>query len=194
MVNRRPDGELGESEQTGNVSGMKLLPAVSRRIPATGDEVDGRHRCIEEEDTFMVNDDLQGLREEDVGISVVEGTALDERRTETEGKTGEDGYYYSARAYGGVCHSVAIPVDFDAGRFRPATGLGSCRSAPAHTDGLDQGGSRFRLQRGEGRPATDRAPASRFPIPAAYVATRRHGIARCLRHKAAGTTTRRTSS
>jgi len=115
LIPWRPFRELGEMERRfEDIFGRPFLPSVRRRLPIEERGWAPPIEVFEKEDKFVVKAELPGMKEEDIGVSVVGDTLTvkGERKTETEVK--EEDYYCCERSYGSFFRSIALPSTVDA--------------------------------------------------------------------------------
>jgi len=120
LIPWRPFRELEEMERRfEDIFGRPFLPSVRRRLPIEERGWAPPIEVFEKEDKFVVKAELPGMKEEDIGVSVVGDTLTvkGERKTETEVK--EEDYYCCERSYGSFFRSIALPSTVDAAFPKP---------------------------------------------------------------------------
>ena len=116
-----PSQILREMEETArqldSLFGRPLLSATWRRLPAEEREWTPAVEVFEEEDRYVVRAELPGLKEEDVEVSVGEGTLTIKGEKKTEHEVKEDDYHWSERSYGSFLRTIGFPSNVDADRI-----------------------------------------------------------------------------
>ena len=119
LIPWRVFGEFEDRERDfERIFGTLLLPAIWRRLPAEEKEWMPAIEMFEKEDKFVVKAELPGMKEEDVDVSVTDGTLTikGERRAEDEVK--EENYYRCERSYGSFFRSIGLPSIVDTGKIK----------------------------------------------------------------------------
>jgi HSP20 family protein len=93
--------------------GRPLLPMVWRRLPTEERGWAPAIEVFEKEDKFVVKAELPGMKEEDIGVSVVGDTLTIKGERKAESEVKEEDYYCCERSYGSFFRSIAIPSNVD---------------------------------------------------------------------------------
>ena len=106
--------ELEEPERHfERIFGTPLLPAIWRRLPPEEREWTPAIEMFEKEDKFVVKAELPGMKEEDVDVSVTDGTLTIKGEKKTENEVKEENYYCCERSYGSFFRSIGLPSSVD---------------------------------------------------------------------------------
>jgi HSP20 family protein len=115
LVPWRPFQDLQEMERRfDEMFGRPFWPMTWRRIPTIEPGWLPAIEVFEKEDKFVVKADLPGMKQEDIGVSVVGDTLTlkGERKSETEVK--EEDYHCCERSYGSFSRLISLPSNVDA--------------------------------------------------------------------------------
>jgi HSP20 family protein len=107
--------ELDETgRQFDSLFETSLWPAIWRRLPPQEREWSPAIEVFEKEDKYVVKAELPGLKEEDVDISVTDGTLALKGEKKTEHEVEEEEYHWSERTYGSFLRTISLPSNVDA--------------------------------------------------------------------------------
>ncbi len=110
-----------ELEETGrhfdNLLGGVALPAIWRRLPTQEREWSPAVEVLEKEDRFIIKVELPGLKEEDLDVSVGDGSLTIKGEKKTENEVKEEDYHWSERSYGSFVRTIGFPSTADAGKI-----------------------------------------------------------------------------
>lgn len=107
-----------ELEETGrhfdSIFGTPFLTAIWRRLPTQEKEWVPALEVLEEGERFVVKAELPGTREDDIEISVSDGTLTLKGEKKTEHEVKEEDYRWTERTYGSFDQVIALPTNVDA--------------------------------------------------------------------------------
>ena len=115
LVPWRPLREMEALERRfGDIFDWPAMPALWRHFSGREGGWVPSIEVYEKEGGFVVKAELPGMKEEDIEVSVSDGTLTlkGERKAESEVK--EEDYYCCERSYGSFLRSVALPSTVDA--------------------------------------------------------------------------------
>ncbi len=113
-----PWGLFRELEERGRrfdgMLGSPMLPAIWRRLPVRDKEWSPAIEVFEKEDRFVVKVELPGLKQDDVDVTVGDGTLTIKGEKKTEHEVKEEEYHWSERSYGSFVRTIGFPTTVDA--------------------------------------------------------------------------------
>ena len=117
-----PWSPFRELEETGRhfdrLFGTPLMPAIWRRLPTEEKEWAPALEVLEEEDRFVVKAELPGMKEEDIDVSLNDGTLTLKGEKKTEHEVKEEHYRWTERSYGSFYRTIALPSNVDAEKIK----------------------------------------------------------------------------
>ena len=113
LIPWQPFGDLGElSRRFENIFGRSLLPTW-RRLPLEERGWVPSIDVLEKEDKYTVRAELPGIKEEDIGVSVVGDTLTIKGERKAESEVREEDYHCCECSYGSFFRSIALPSNVD---------------------------------------------------------------------------------
>ena len=103
----------GAGRHFDSIFGTPFLPAIWHRLPTEEKEWAPAIEVLEKEDRFVVKAELPGIKEDEIEISVNDGTLTLKGEKKTEHEVREEHYRWTERSYGSFHRTISLPSNVD---------------------------------------------------------------------------------